>query len=55
MPQVHVHAPALGWQELGPPILLAGILVLYVARFLGRHGLVAAGDPMLEKSRHFHL
>jgi len=55
MPQLHREAPALGWPELGPPLLLAGILILYVARFLGRHRAVAVGDPLLEKSRHFHL
>ena len=55
MPQAYEGAPKLGWQELGPPLLLTGILLVFVARFLGRERLVAVGDPQLERSRNFHL
>lgn len=55
MPQVHAHGPVLGWAEIGPSVLLTGVLLLAVARFAGRHRLVAVGDPLLDKSREFHL
>jgi len=55
MPQAYEGAPRLGWQELGPTLLLTGILLVLVARFLGRQRLVAVGDPLLERSRNFHL
>ncbi|MHC4946277.1 MAG: quinol:cytochrome C oxidoreductase, partial [Planctomycetota bacterium] len=55
MPQVHGDAPKLSWQELGPPILLTGILILYIGRFLSRHRVLAVGDPWFDKSRKFHL
>ncbi len=47
--------PVLGWQELGPTALFTGVLLLYVGVFLGKHKAVAAGDPLFEKSRDFHL
>ena len=55
MPQLHGDGPRLGWQEMGPTLLLTGILIVVVARFLGRHRLTPVGDPMFEKSRQFHL
>jgi len=55
MPQYSPAGPVLGWQELGPPLLMIGVLLLYVARFIDRHPPVAVGDPLLEESRHFHL
>ena len=55
MPQLHVGAPRLGWQELGPPLLLSGILLYSVVRFLSRQRLVAVGDPLYQKSVEFHL
>jgi hypothetical protein len=55
MPQYHKAGPVLGWQELGPPLFMVGILLLCVSRFLNRHAPLAIGDPLLEESRHFHL
>ncbi len=55
LPQAHGDAPKLGFQELGPSLLLTGILLYFVAGFLGRRRLAAVGDPLFEKSRHFHL
>ena len=55
MPQLHDKGPQFGWAEAGPTILLTGILIVFVARFLGRHRLTPVGDPLFEKSRHFHL
>jgi len=55
MPQVHQAGPALGWQELGPVLLLLGISGLFAARFIKRHSPLAVGDPLLEESLHFHL
>lgn len=55
MPQLHVDGPKLGWQEMGPTILLTGVLIVLVARFLGRHRLTPVGDPLFEKSTQFHL
>ncbi len=55
MPAQHGTGPSLGWQEFGPPALFTGVLLLYFALFLGKHKAVAAGDPLFEKSRNFHL
>jgi hypothetical protein len=55
MPQIHAERPVLGWQELGPPLLLSGALVLFVTRFLRRHLPVAVGDPRLEASQRFYI
>jgi len=55
MPAYHTDGPVLGWQEAGPLLLMIGGLGLSVARFVGRHALVATGDPMLEASRRFRL
>ena len=55
LPQAQGDHPAVGWQELGPSLLLTGILVWFVSRFVGRQRLAAVGDPLFEKSRHFHL
>ena len=55
MPQFHTERPVLGWQELGPPLLLTGALVLFVARFLARHPPVAVGDPRLEESLGYYV
>ena len=55
MPELHQAAPALGWQEIGPPLLMIGLALGTVASFLGRHAPLAVGDPQLETSRHFHL
>jgi hypothetical protein len=55
MPELHTAGPQLSWQELGPPILMVALLVLYCTRFLKRHSPLAVGDPLLDDSRKFHL
>jgi hypothetical protein len=55
MPPLHASAPQLGWQELGPPLLLIGIVMLMLVRFLSQRRLVAIGDPWFEESCQFHL
>ena len=53
MPGYHSTGPVLGWPEVGPLLLATGLLLLSMARFLGRHGLAPTGDPTLEQSRRF--
>ena len=55
MPELHREHPILGWREVGPLLLLVGLLVMYVSRFLGRHAPLAVGDPLLAQSRAFRL
>ncbi len=55
MPQIHTESPVLGWQELGPPLLLVGMLILFVTHFLRRHRPVPVGDPLLEESLQFYF
>jgi len=55
MPQIHRDGPVIGWQELGPLLLLIGVLILYISRFLKRHLPLSVGDPLLEQSRQFSL
>ena len=43
------------WPELGPPLLLLGVLALYISRFLKRHLPLAVGDPLLEESQRFYI
>ncbi len=54
-PELHHEGPALGWQELGPPLLLTAVLGMLVLRFGRRHPLTALGDPLVSEARHFHL
>lgn len=55
MPQYHKQGPVLGWQELGPPLFMVGVLLVCVSRFLKCHAPLAIGDPLLEESKRFHL
>jgi len=55
MPQIHRDGPVIGWQELGPPLLLIGVLMLYISHFLKRHLPLSVGDPLLEQSRQFYI
>ncbi len=55
MPQLHHDGPVLSWQELGPVLLLSGVLIIFVMRFLVRHRPLPVGDPLLQESRDFHL
>jgi hypothetical protein len=45
----------LSWPELGPPLLLVGVLLVQWARFVRKHSTLAVGDPLLARSRHFRL
>ncbi|MDD4890673.1 MAG: hypothetical protein PHU85_12180 [Phycisphaerae bacterium] len=49
----HSAGPAIGWQEVGPLLFCVGLLGLFVAWFVSRYPMVAAGDPMMEMSRRF--
>lgn len=55
MPELHREGPVLGWQELGPLLLVVGALMLFVSRFLGRHAPIAIGDPLYYESLRFRL
>lgn len=55
MPQLHHDGPLLSWSELGPVLLLSGMLILVVMRFLVRHRPLPVGDPLLRESLEFHL
>jgi len=52
MPEQYEHGPVLSAQELGPMLLMIGLLVGYASRFLGRNAAVPVGDPLLERSVH---
>ena len=55
MPQLDGEGPRLSLGEFGPPLLLVGVLVFFLARFLGRHCSLPVGDPLYQESREFHL
>ena len=55
MPQLDAQGPRLSIGEFGPPVLLTGVLMFFVARFLGRHRPLPVGDPLFQESRDFHL
>ncbi len=55
MPELHHEQPVLGWQEFGPLLLMSGVLLLAISRFLGRHSPMAVGDPLLHESLEFRL
>jgi len=55
MPQYSHHAPVLGWPELGPVLLVSGLVIFWAARFSRRHAMVAVGDPSFGKSCEFQM
>lgn len=55
MPQAHQGGPVLGWQEIGPLLLMVGALGYLILRSFSRVNTVAVGDPLLDTSRRFHL
>ena len=55
MPHFAADAPALGWQELGPVLLMTGVLLLWFARSARARAMVPDRDPRLEACRGFHL
>jgi len=55
MPALHEGRPVLGWQEIGPPLLVIGVALWYCTRFLGRNAPLAVGDPRLDESQRYVL
>jgi hypothetical protein len=55
MPETHPEGLVFGWRELGPLLLTSGAFLWCVNRFMGRHTLMAKGDPALVESLRFHL
>ena len=55
MPQFTGAEPVFGLYELGPPLLMTGLLLLWMFRFMKRHPMIAAKDPLMSRSRDFHL
>lgn len=55
MPRGHATGPVFGWQELGPALLVAGVMVLCASRFLSRHATLPVRDPLLATCLRFHL
>jgi hypothetical protein len=55
MPELHHEGPVLGWQELGPTLLISGLMILYLVGFVRRNSALAVGDPLLGESRKFRL
>jgi hypothetical protein len=53
-PQFYPDGLRLGWQEIGISAGFIGLFGLLVSRFLGRHNLVAVGDPRLPESVVHH-
>jgi len=54
-PELPPGVPRLGLPELAPLLLMLGIVLLYVVKFVGGHRMLPVGDPLFEESRHFHL
>lgn len=46
--------PKVGWVEIGTALAFIGAFGLVIFRFLGRHNIVAIGDPKLEESVLHH-
>jgi hypothetical protein len=47
-------SPTVGWVELGVLAAFVGAFGLSIFRFLGKHTIVAIGDPKLAESVHHH-
>lgn len=53
-PQFFKDGPHIGWIEIGSFLGFLGLFGLVVVRFLGKHSIVAVGDPRLEEAVHHH-
>jgi hypothetical protein len=53
-PEFFKSGPRFGWIEILVPLAFLGIFGLVVSRFLGRHNVVAIGDPRLPESVFHH-
>jgi hypothetical protein len=54
-PQYSDHGPVLGWQELGPILLVAGLMLVSLLQFIRTRKMLPEGDPRFAKSVEFHL
>lgn len=56
MPQVNKeYQPSFGMAEVAPSLLLTGLLLFFVHRFMSKNSLIAGGDPVLDRCKSFHL
>jgi hypothetical protein len=55
VPEFSAQSPVLSWTDLGPTLLLIGVLGWSISRFMQKHPMMAVGDPMFERSRLFRL
>jgi hypothetical protein len=55
MPNVYPDGPKVVWTDVGPVLLMVGLLLGCVARFMRKHGCLATGDPLYARSCAFHL
>ena len=53
-PEFFASGPRFGWIEAGVTAGFLGIFGTLVGRFLGKHSIVAIGDPRLSESVHGH-
>ena len=53
-PDFFKEGPKIGWIEIGVAMGFAGLFKLAISRFLGKHNIVAIGDPMLAQSVFHH-
>jgi hypothetical protein len=53
-PEFSKAGPSLGWIEVGTSLGFLGVFGLIVTRFLGKHNVVAIGDPRLAESVYTH-
>ena len=57
LPQAHHYEtiPGVSLQLFGPILLMVGLLILVISRFLASHRCVAVSDPLFERSCKFEL
>ncbi len=55
MPVTQKTSAGPGWQEIGPPILMIGVLMVYISTFIRKKSTLAVGDPLFERSKQFYL
>ena len=53
-PEFFAAGPKVSWIEIGTFLGFAGLFGLVITRFLGRHNIVAIGDPRLAESVFHH-
>jgi hypothetical protein len=55
MPGTQKSSAGPGWQEIGPSILMIGILLIYISKFIRKKSTLPVGDPLFEQSKKFYL